>query len=117
MTSKRISERKLILFTVALLIVSGIARLISYKVGVWLFYLSFLPIVLHRVNFYLRNHKNLLYVDSIRRYTLGILLGMVVLNFIGFQNVEFVLLLILAIDYIIVAKYPRKKLGEQDLAK
>ncbi len=109
----RISERKLILFTVGLLIVAGIVRLGFYKVGVWLFYLAFVPIILYRLRFYIRNVKNLHKVDRYRRFTLGFIIATIILNLLGFQDVEFVLLFVLAIDYLIVVQNPRVPGGRE----
>jgi hypothetical protein len=109
----RISERKLILFTVGLLIVAGIVRLGFYKLGVWLFYLAFAPIVLYRLRFYIRNNKNLQKVDRNRLYTLGVIIATIILNLLGFQDVEFVLLFVLAVDYLIVVQNPKTVSGEE----
>lgn len=103
MAAKRFSERKLILFTVVLMIAAGLIRLASYKVGVVLFYLSFLPFVIYRLRFY-RNHRGkLTKVDRRRRVTLTLLLLMILLNLVGWQNVEFILLIILAVDYMLIS--------------
>jgi len=108
----RISERKLILFTVGLLLVAGLIRLVFYKLGVWMFYLAFVPIVVYRLIFYILNWKNLGKVDRNRRYTLGIIIVTIILNLLGFQDVEFVLLFVLGIDYLIVVQNPRNKGGK-----
>ncbi len=102
MAEKKFSERKLILFTVGLLIVAGLIRLINYKVGLVFFYLAFIPFVYHRVRFYLRNKTNLSNVDKYRKITLIIMLVTIVMNIIGLQDIEFFLLFILAIDYLII---------------
>mgnify|MGYP000914077796 CR=1 FL=1 len=105
MEAKRFSERKLILFTVVLMIAAGLIRLASYKVGVVFFYLSFLPFVIHRLRFY-RNHRGkLTNVDRRRRVTLTLLLLMILLNLVGWQNVEFILLIILAVDYMLISNH------------
>jgi hypothetical protein len=111
MEAKRFSERKLILFTVVLMIAAGLIRLLSYKVGVVLFYLSFLPFIVHRLMFY-RNHRGKLAdVDKRRRVTLALLLLMMLLNMVGWQNVEFILLIILAVDYMLISN--RRSNGEK----
>jgi hypothetical protein len=109
----RISERKLILFTVGLLIVAGLVRLGFYKVGVWLFYLAFVPMILHRLSFYIRNRQKLHKADRYRRFTLGFIVATIILNLLGFQDVEFVLLIVLAIDYLIVVQNPRVTSGRE----
>ena len=102
MAEKKFSERKLILFTVGLLIVAGLIRLVNYKVGLVFFYLSFIPFVWHRVRFYLRNKSNLSSVDKYRKITLIVMLATIVMNIVGFQDIEFFLLFMLAIDYLII---------------
>lgn len=111
MAERKISERKLILLTVGLLIITGIVRLISYRVGVILFYLSFAPFVYHRIVFYFKNKGNLADVDKYRRITLILMLFTIGMNIIGWQDIEFILLFILAIDYLIIvnSKSARKK--------
>jgi hypothetical protein len=102
MAEKKFSERKLILFTVGLLIFAGLVRLVNYRVGLVFFYLAFVPFVYHRAMFYLRNRKNLSNVDKYRRITLIVMLATIVMNIIGLQDIEFFLLFILAIDYLII---------------
>ena len=102
MAEKKISERKLILFTVGLLIVAGLIRLVNYKVGVVFFYLAFIPFIYHRVKFYYKNRVNLSNVDKYRKITLILILITIALNFIGWQDIEFFLLFILAVDYLII---------------
>ncbi|MGD9978761.1 MAG: hypothetical protein AB7S54_12605 [Bacteroidales bacterium] len=107
MARRRISERKLILFTVGLLIVAGIVRLISYKVGVVFFYLSFVPFIYHRVSIYLKYRKSLTAIDRYRRITLILMLVTIAMNLIGWQDIEFFLLFILAVDYLIIVNSKR----------
>jgi len=111
MEAKRFSERKLILFTVVLMIAAGLVRLVSYKVGVVLFYLSFLPFIIHRLNFYHNHRGKLTDVDRRRRVTLALLLLMMLLNMVGWQNVEFILIIILAVDYMLINN--RRSNGEK----
>lgn len=109
----RLSERKLILLTVGLLIVAGLVRLGFYRLGGWLFYLAFVPFVLHRFRYYYINWNNLQKVDRYRLYTLGFILLNIILNLLGFQDVEFVLLFVLAIDYLIVIQNPKTGSGKK----
>ncbi|BDX39566.1 hypothetical protein CYCD_29210 [Tenuifilaceae bacterium CYCD] len=102
MAERKFSERKLILFTVGLLIFAGIVRLISYRIGVVFFYLAFGPFLYHRIKFYYRNRVNLTQVDKYRKITLIVMLVTICLNIIGLQDIEFFLLFILAIDYLII---------------
>ncbi|MCB8964121.1 MAG: hypothetical protein H6536_03650 [Bacteroidales bacterium] len=102
MAEKRFSERKLVLFTVGLLIVAGIIRLISYRVGVVFFYLAFVPFLYHRLMFYIKHKGELTSIDRYRRVTLIAMLATIGLNIIGLQDIEFFLLFMLAIDYLII---------------
>jgi len=106
--SRKISERKLVLFTVLLLIVAGIVRLISFKVGIVLFYLSFLPLLGHRTIYYVTNRKALKRVDRFRIFIYILMVLTITLNFIGWQNIEFILLFLLAIDYLIITSIKSK---------
>ncbi|MGE0078247.1 MAG: hypothetical protein AB7S48_10345 [Bacteroidales bacterium] len=108
MAERKVSERKLILLTVGFLIIAGIIRLISYRVGAVFFYLAFVPFVFHRVTFYIKNKSVLSNVDKYRKYTLILMLFTIGMNIIGWQDIEFFLLFILAIDYLIIVN--RKKI-------
>ncbi len=112
MAERKFSERKLILFTVGLLIFAGIVRLMSYRIGVVFFYLAFVPFLYHRIKFYYRNRVNLTQVDRYRKITLIVMLGTICLNIIGLQDIEFFLLFILAIDYLIIVN--TKKVSQID---
>jgi len=112
----RVSERKLILFTVGLLIIAGLVRLGFYRFGKILFYLSFAPLVFHRVRVYVSSKKvELAKVDKQRRFTLAFIIGTITLNLLGFQDVEFVLLLLLAIDYLIVDNNSGRKIEKSNI--
>ncbi|QKG80208.1 hypothetical protein [Tenuifilum thalassicum] len=111
MAKNKFSERKLILFTLGIIILSGIVRLISYSVGVWMFYLSFSPFIFYRLIYYLRNRGKLSKSDKYRRYTMMVIMLTIVLKVLGFQDGEFILLFVLGIDYLIIVQNPRKVNG------
>jgi len=100
---KKISERKVIIFTTGLIIFSGLVRLISYAVGIVLFYIAFLPYIVYRFNFYnqLRG-KPKTQLDSYRLIIFVSMILTILLNLIGIQDVEFFLLFLLMVDFLLV---------------
>ncbi|MBR7067087.1 MAG: hypothetical protein IKI28_02075 [Bacteroidales bacterium] len=100
---KRISERRFILLTVGLLIVAGVVRLAYYKAGYMLFYLALVPFIAHRIKHYIVNRKRLSKADGYRKITLFLMLFCLLLNLTKFQRTDFLLLLLLGIDYLILA--------------
>lgn len=105
MVRKKISDRKLIFLTVALLIVAGLIRLISYKAGYILFYLAFMPFLFHRVVFYIKRGRNLSKLNVYRRTILILMVFTIVMNMMGIQDIEFFLLILLAIDYLLISNF------------
>ncbi|MBQ9469475.1 MAG: hypothetical protein IJU72_00820 [Bacteroidales bacterium] len=103
MRTKRISERQLILLTVGLLIVAGLVRLASYRVGSVLFYLALVPFLLHRIRHHVLGRKKPSKADAYRRITLCLMLFSLLLNLLGFQRGDFLLLLLLGADYLILS--------------
>lgn len=100
---KRISERKVIIFTTCLVIFAGLVRLLSYAIGIILFYLAFLPFILYRINYYYKlQGKSKTQDDKYRLITLVLLIITIVLNLLGIQDVEFFLLFLLMIDFLLV---------------
>ena len=101
--NRKISERKVIIFTAGFVVLSGLVRLVSYLVGFVLFYIAFIPYILYRLNYYYsKKDKESLPVD---RYRLIVLISMIVtilLNILGIQDVEFFLLFLLMIDFLLV---------------
>lgn len=100
---QRISERQYILLTVGLLIVAGLVRLASYRVGYVLFYLALVPFLLHRIRHHVLHRKKSTKVDAYRRITLYLMLFSLLLNLLGFQRGDFLLLLLLGADYLILS--------------
>jgi hypothetical protein len=99
----KISERKIIIFTAGIIVVAGLVRMLKYALGIVLFYLAFLPYILYRTNYYFKlKGKQKTQID---RYRLIILVSMIItiiLNLIGIQDVEFFLLFLLMIDFLLV---------------
>ena len=99
----RVSERKVIIFTAVLIILAGLVKLISYKVGIVLFYLPFLAFITYRTYYYfkLRGKQK----TQLERYRLMVIVSMIItiiLNIVGIQDVEFFLLVLLMIDFLMV---------------
>lgn len=100
---KKISERKVIIFTTCLVIFAGLVRLLSYAIGIVLFYLAFLPFILYRINYYHKlQGKSKTQDDKYRLIILALLIITIVLNLLGIQDVEFFLLFLLMIDFLLV---------------
>lgn len=100
---RKISERKVLIFTAALILIAGLIRVVKYPLGFVLFYLAFLPYILYRLNYY----KNLKgqqksQVDNYRLVILITIIVSIILNLIGLQDVEFFLLFLLMIDFLLV---------------
>ena len=86
-----------------LLIVAGVVRLAYYKAGYMLFYLALVPFIAHRIKHYIVNRKRLNKADGYRKITLFLMLFCLLLNLTKFQRTDFLLLLLLGIDYLILA--------------
>jgi hypothetical protein len=100
---KRISERKVIIFTTSLVVVSGLIKLLSYKIGIVLFYIAFSLFIIYRINFYYKLRGNEKSQNG--RYRLVVLSAMIatiILNILGIQDVEFFLLFLLMVDFLLV---------------
>ena len=103
MTKKRISERKVILFTAAFLILSGLFRLFAYSFGVFLFYFAFAPYLLFRLVTIIRRRKE--ESDSTAFYriiVLFVMIASIVLNIVGWQEADFFLIFLLMVDYLLM---------------
>lgn len=105
MAKREKKEPRLIFLTVILLIVAGLIRLMSYKVGYVLFYLAFLPYLFCRIRFYIKKGRTLTKLDVYRRSILILMVFTIVMNFIGFQNIEFLLILLLGVDYLLLSNF------------
>lgn len=101
--AKQISERKIIIFTTLLIVFAGLVRLMRYSVGIVLFYLAFVPYIIYRVSYYRKlKGKEKSQHDRYRFAVLVAIILTILLNLIGIQDVEFFLLFLLMIDFLIV---------------
>ncbi|HNS30355.1 MAG TPA: hypothetical protein PKL52_07465 [Tenuifilaceae bacterium] len=103
MATKRISERKIILYTAALVVLAGIVRFLHYPTGSVLFYIAFLPFILYRLYSIVKYRKYR--KESLEMYMIIILAIMIlstVMNIAGWQEADFFLLFLLMIDYLLV---------------
>jgi len=99
----QISERKIIIFTTLLIVFAGLVRLMRYSVGIVLFYLAFVPYIIYRVSYYRKlKGKEKSQHDRYRFAVLVAIILTILLNLIGIQDVEFFLLFLLMIDFLIV---------------
>ena len=100
---KKISERKVLIFTTALIIFTGLIRIFNYPLGFVLFYLAFLPYIIYRFKYYYKlRGKSKEQIDSYRLIILVTIIITILLNLIGIQDVEFFLLFLLMIDFLLV---------------
>lgn len=100
---KKISERKVLIFTAALIVFTGLVRIFNYPLGFVLFYLAFLPYLIYRFKYYLKlRGKSQEQIDRYRFIILVTIIISMVLNLIGVQDVEFFLLFLLMIDFLLV---------------
>jgi tellurite resistance protein TehA-like permease len=100
---KRISERKVIIFTTSLVVISGLIKLLSYKIGIVLFYLAFSLFIIYRLNFYFKlRGKEKSQNDRYRFIVLIAMIATIILNILGIQDVEFFLLFLLMVDFLLV---------------
>jgi hypothetical protein len=102
---KRISERKVILYTAALVLFSGLIRVFAYSFGVYLFYLSFFPFLFYRFYTIFFHRAKGFSQQPASLYRIFVLISMVitiVLNIVGWQEADFFLLFLLMVDYLLV---------------
>lgn len=103
MMEKKISERKVLIFTAALIVFTGLVRILNYPVGFVLFYLAFLPYIVYRIKYYYRlKGKDKAQIDRYRLIILVTIIITILLNLIGIQDVEFFLIFLLMIDFLLV---------------
>ncbi len=99
----KISERKVLIFTAVLILVAGLIRVANYPIGFVLFYLAFLPYIVYRLNYYNKiRGKEKSSIDSYRFIILITMVVSMILNFIGLQEVEFFLVFLIMIDFLLV---------------
>lgn len=100
---KKVSERKILIYTTGLIVFAGLIRIVKYPIGIVLFYLAFLPFIIYRINYYYKlKGKQKTQVDKYRLITLVSIILTILLNLIGIQDVEFLLLFLLMVDFLIV---------------
>jgi len=100
---KRISERKIILFTGGLLIFAGLIRQANYLVGDVLIYLSFVPYYVVRiksVRAQMGNEKTP--VEKFRIFILVCMFIAIAMNITGWQEAKFLLFFLLMFDFLLV---------------
>ena len=104
MQVKRYSERKVIIFTAALILLSGIIGLASYTVGIILFYLAFIPYLSYRIYFiYKKKGQPRDNTENYRFIVLAIMMVTILFNLLGWQEADFFLLFLLMIDFLLVS--------------
>lgn len=100
---RKISERKVLIFTGAFILIAGLIRLVKYPLGFVLFYLAFLPYILYRLNYYKKlRGKDKSQTDGYRLIILITMIASIILNLLGLQDVEFFLVFLLMIDFLLV---------------
>ena len=100
---KIISERKVLIYTTALIVFAGLVRMLKYSVGFVLFYIAFLPYIIYRTNYYYQlKGQSKSQLDKYRLIILVTIIITILLNLIGIQDVEFFLLFLLMIDFLLV---------------
>jgi hypothetical protein len=100
---KNFSERRVILFTASLILLSGLLRQFSYTAGIVLFYISFAPFLAYRLSNIIKKKWSIL--NSVEKYRFVILLIMIVsltFNLLGWQEAAFFLLFHIMIDFLLV---------------
>lgn len=103
MAPQKISERKVLLYTIFFLVFAGLVRLNNYGVGIVLFYLGFVPFLFYRINYYLKHRSKP--KEKVDRYRFYVLIGLIitiVLNILGWQEADFFLLFLLMVDFLLV---------------
>ncbi len=101
MSKKKISERKVLLYTGGMVLFAGVIKMISYSVGSVLFYLAFAPFLVYRL-FFIANKRNRSQLDSYRLLILITMIVTLVLNVAGWQEADFFLIFLLMVDYLLV---------------
>jgi hypothetical protein len=103
MVRKKISERKVILYTTGLVVLAGIVRLFFYSAGSILFYIAFMPFMLYRLFTIIKNkHYKGTNIDLYRILILFFMVLTITMNIAGWQEADFFLLFLLMIDYLLV---------------
>ncbi len=99
----KVSERKVIIVTAFFIVLAGLVKLVNYKIGIVFFYLAFVPYLVYRFNYHYKlRGKQKTQVDKYRFMVLAAMLVTILLNVLGIQDVEFFLLFLLMVDFLIV---------------
>jgi hypothetical protein len=96
-------DRKLLYLTATLVILGGMVRIVNHSVSVWLLNGAFIPYFVMRFLFYFKNRqRSWTIIERYRFVILAVLFSVVVLNFFASYRIEFLLLILLMIDYLFV---------------
>ncbi|HOP04191.1 MAG TPA: hypothetical protein PL017_07270 [Tenuifilaceae bacterium] len=99
----KLSERRVILLTVSLIVLSGILSQFNYTIGIVLFYVSFAPYLTYRVIRILKKRwGNFNRVDKYRFVVLIVMIVSLTFNILGWQEADFFLLFLLMVDFLLV---------------
>jgi hypothetical protein len=96
-------DRQLLYLTAGLVILGGMVRIANHALSVWLLNGAFIPYFLMRFGCYFKNRRRrLTLIERYRFVILAVLFCVVVLNFFASYRIEFLLLILLMIDYLFV---------------
>jgi hypothetical protein len=82
----------------------GLIRIGNYELSSWILNSAFVPYFIVRSVFYLTRRRRLTPVEKYRLAVLAIIFTIVLLNFFAVYRIEFLLLILLMIDYLLVAR-------------
>ncbi len=96
-------DKKLLYLTAILVVLGGLVRIVHFGVSVWVFNIAFVPYFVMRALFYYKNRKRpWTPAERHRCIVLAVLFTVVALNCFTAYRVEFVMLILLMIDYLFV---------------
>lgn len=103
MIKSKISERKIIIYTAALVLFSGLVRLFAYSTGSVFFYLAFAPYLIYRVVSSVKNRgKREGNTNVYRGVVMVLMIITIVLNVASWQEADFFLIFLLMVDFLLV---------------
>ena len=103
MAERKISERKVIVFTAGLVVFSGIMRFVSHSLGLVFFYIAFVPFLSYRVITIAKNWKQeRTTLENYRNIVFIVMVLSILMNLFGWQEADFFLLFLLMVDYLLV---------------
>src|SRR5690554_6466491 len=103
MARAKISERNIILYTAALVLLSGLVRLFAYSIGSVFFYIAFAPFLIYRVISSIKNRgKAEGNLNFYRGIVLVLMIITIVLNVANWQEADFFLVFLLMVDFLLV---------------